>query len=105
MGWVWDLLRVRSAFDLDVSAPVGDVVRRLRSRVLPSRPSVLSGREGYAGEVTERGFAVRRFGRALIRGESRICRGLSPRAPRDRRHFTVSSLSSFGNVSSTSPLN
>src|SRR5262249_55855556 len=71
MGRLWNLLRVRSAFDLDIAAPLGDVVRRMRSRVLPARPAVLSGREGYAGEVTDRGFAVRRFGRALSRGESR----------------------------------
>jgi hypothetical protein len=87
MGWVWDLLRMRSAFSLDIAAPLADVVRRLRSRVLPTppsvvgrefrlsfrvvRPSALSERQGYAGEVTDRGFAVRRFGRALSRGESR----------------------------------
>jgi hypothetical protein len=87
MGWVWDLLRIRSAFTLDVAAPLADVVYRLRSRVLPTppsalgrefhlsfrlvRPSALTERQGYAGEVTDRGFALRRFGRALRRGETR----------------------------------
>lgn len=86
MGWAWDLLRIRSAFSLDVAAPLADVVYRLRSRVLatpPSvvgrefrlsfrlvRPSALSERQGYAGEVTDRGFAVRWFG-PVSRGESR----------------------------------
>jgi hypothetical protein len=86
MGWAWDLLRIRSAFSLDVAARLGDVVYRLRLRVLPKapsavarefrlsfrivRPSELSEGEGYAGEVTDQGFALRRFGR-MTRGEAR----------------------------------
>ena len=107
MGWVWDLLRIRSAFSLDVAAPLADVVRRLRSRVLatpPSvvgrefrlsfrvvRPSALSERQGYAGEVTDRGFAVRRFGRTLSRGESRPAVDVRGefRANGDRTHVAV----------------
>ena len=84
MGWAWDLLRIRSAFSLDVAAPLADVVYRLRSRVLPTppsalgrefrlsfrlvRPSALAERQGYAGEVTDRGFALRRFERPMRRG-------------------------------------
>jgi hypothetical protein len=71
MGRVWDILRVRAAFDLEVEAPVDDVERRLRCQTLRARPSTMSRSEGYAGEVTEQGFAIRRFGHATSRGESR----------------------------------
>jgi len=87
MGWVWNLLRIRSAFSLDVAASLAAVACRLRSRVLPTppsalgrefrlsfrlvRPSALAERQGYAGEVTDRGFAVRWFGLPLRRGETR----------------------------------
>jgi hypothetical protein len=61
MGWIWDLIRVQAAYEIDVHSPIDEVVQRLRFQILPGGPVPTSLRQRYVGEVTDQGFKIRWF--------------------------------------------